>query len=33
VAPTVTMGIVYVLRQLRYEILMSQHFFYMIKKY
>jgi hypothetical protein len=33
VAPTVTMGFVFVLNKLRYELLMSQHFFYLIKKY
>jgi hypothetical protein len=33
IAPTMTMGLVYLLNKLRYELLMSQHFFYMIKKY
>ena len=33
VAPTLTMGFVFVLNKLRYELLMSQHFFYLIKKY
>lgn len=33
VAPTVTIGFVFVLNKLRYELLMSQHFFYLIKKY
>jgi len=31
VAPTMTMAIIYVLRQLRYELLMSSHFFHIIK--
>lgn len=33
IAPTMTIGVVYLLNRLRYEVLMSQHFFYMIKKY
>ena len=33
IAPTVTIGFVWLLNKLRYELLMSQHFFYMIKKY
>lgn len=33
IAPTMTLGIVYILNKLRYELLMSQHFFYMIKRY
>jgi hypothetical protein len=33
VAPTLTMGFVFLLNRLRYELLMSQHFFYLIKKY
>jgi len=28
-----TIGLVYLLNKMRYELLMSQHFFYMIKKY
>jgi len=27
------MGFVFILNKLRYELLMSQHFFYLIKKY
>lgn len=33
ISPAVTVGIVYLLNRLRYEILMSQHFFHVIKKY
>jgi hypothetical protein len=33
VAPIGTMGVVYILNQLRYEVLMSSNFFYVIKKY
>lgn len=33
VAPTFTVGFVFLLNRLRYELLMSQHFFYLIKKY
>ena len=33
VAPALTVGFVFVLNRLRYELLMSQHFFYLIKKY
>lgn len=33
VAPTLTVSFVFVLNKLRYELLMSQHFFYLIKKY
>jgi hypothetical protein len=33
VAPTMTMGLVFLLNKLRYELLMSQHFFFLIKKY
>ena len=33
IAPTMNLGIVYILNKLRYELLMSQHFFYMIKRY
>ena len=33
IAPTVTIGVIYLLNKLRYEILMSQHFLYYIKRY
>ncbi len=33
IAPTATVGFVYLLNKLRYDILMSQHFFHIIKQY
>jgi len=33
IAPAATLAIIYILNKLRYELMMSQHFFYMIKKY
>jgi hypothetical protein len=33
VAPTLTVGVVYLLNKMRYEMLMSQHFFHIIKTY
>ena len=33
IAPTATIALVYVLNKLRYEVFMSQHFFYIIKRY
>lgn len=33
IAPTVTMLFVFLLNKLRYELLMSQHFFHIIKQY
>ena len=33
IAPAVTVGFVFLLNRLRYELLMSQHFFHIIKQY
>jgi hypothetical protein len=33
IAPAVTIGFVFLLNRLRYELLMSQHFFHIIKQY
>lgn len=33
ISPTVTVGIVYLLNRLRYEIFISQHFYHIIKRY
>lgn len=33
IAPVMTMAFVHLLNKLRYELLMSQHFMFMIKKY